>query len=459
MAERRAVANGNWSNVATWDGGTTLPQAGDNVRSNNFTVTIDQDVNVALISTAAGGSAVQGGGFQITSLPGGGGRTVTAAIATGGASGCLTVTSAVTSGVLNLNGSLTSGTAGGLFAVTVNGSGCTINHVGNIVVQINGSGTMITVALAGANITWTTTGNITGVGGGSAGGLATGIRCTAANPNVTVVGDLTSHATTGHSQSAAIELFTGVSGTPVVTVTGTITCTISSFEGLIRWAVGSGTLTINGNCSGAAFSVGGGVVTATVNGNVANPSQGSGSTFGSASAGTLTVTGTVSGGSVNYGLGVSGGAHTVTLAGAVTAGSAGPGVLCTSTTAILRMRGPFTWGTNNEAPFVAHRWLVYHGVRTVATAKDDSSFPATGANVTISNTESNGFPAPEDVAAGTVYGEVGDLLGTMIVEADPETFWNVAVADLDTPDSVGARLAAASTTAAVGALIAAALGE
>lgn len=42
---RVAVASGNWSNTATWNGGV-LPAAGDIVASNGFTVTIDQNVNV-----------------------------------------------------------------------------------------------------------------------------------------------------------------------------------------------------------------------------------------------------------------------------------------------------------------------------------------------------------------------------------------------------------------------------
>jgi len=50
-----AVANGNWSNPAIWSGGT-LPQPGDIVASNNFTVTIDQNVNVGVITNAATGA-------------------------------------------------------------------------------------------------------------------------------------------------------------------------------------------------------------------------------------------------------------------------------------------------------------------------------------------------------------------------------------------------------------------
>jgi hypothetical protein len=52
MALRVAVASGNWSNPATWNGGV-LPTVGDIVASNNFTVTIDQNINVDLLTNTA----------------------------------------------------------------------------------------------------------------------------------------------------------------------------------------------------------------------------------------------------------------------------------------------------------------------------------------------------------------------------------------------------------------------
>lgn len=50
MAIRYAVATGNWNNVAIWDGGATLPTAGDTVYSNTFVVTINQDILVDKIT-------------------------------------------------------------------------------------------------------------------------------------------------------------------------------------------------------------------------------------------------------------------------------------------------------------------------------------------------------------------------------------------------------------------------
>ena len=52
MAVKWAVANGNWSSGATWNGGT-LPVAGDDVYSNNFTVTVDTNINVASLNNSA----------------------------------------------------------------------------------------------------------------------------------------------------------------------------------------------------------------------------------------------------------------------------------------------------------------------------------------------------------------------------------------------------------------------
>jgi len=65
MANRYAVQDGDWSDTATWDGGT-LPQAGDVVRPNGFTVTIDQDIVVDELRNDADAPAVAGGQFQST---------------------------------------------------------------------------------------------------------------------------------------------------------------------------------------------------------------------------------------------------------------------------------------------------------------------------------------------------------------------------------------------------------
>jgi hypothetical protein len=52
MSLRAAIANGNWSNPAIWNGGV-IPGPGDIVASNNFTVTIDQNINVDTLTNTA----------------------------------------------------------------------------------------------------------------------------------------------------------------------------------------------------------------------------------------------------------------------------------------------------------------------------------------------------------------------------------------------------------------------
>lgn len=67
MAVRYAVATGNWSAVGTWDGGASLPTVGDDVYANGYTVTVNQDITVAKISTEVCPTTSVGGGlFQTT---------------------------------------------------------------------------------------------------------------------------------------------------------------------------------------------------------------------------------------------------------------------------------------------------------------------------------------------------------------------------------------------------------
>jgi hypothetical protein len=64
MALRVAIASGNWSNPAIWNGGV-LPTVGDIVASNTFTVTINQNINVDSITNSA--QAVAGAVPNMTS--------------------------------------------------------------------------------------------------------------------------------------------------------------------------------------------------------------------------------------------------------------------------------------------------------------------------------------------------------------------------------------------------------
>lgn len=106
MAIRYATKTGVWSDVTVWNGGASLPGVGDSVHANGYTVTIDQDINVATLSTAANGAPpAAGGGFLISSMTT---RVLTCNIVAG-TSRCLYVTA--TTGTLTIVGDSTSGTA------------------------------------------------------------------------------------------------------------------------------------------------------------------------------------------------------------------------------------------------------------------------------------------------------------------------------------------------------------
>jgi hypothetical protein len=63
MALRYAVASGNWSNPATWDGGLTIPGSGDTVRPNTYTIYIDQDITITELTNNTSSPSTQGGKF------------------------------------------------------------------------------------------------------------------------------------------------------------------------------------------------------------------------------------------------------------------------------------------------------------------------------------------------------------------------------------------------------------
>ena len=132
MANRYAVATGNWSNTATWDGGT-LPQAGDVVRPNAFTVTIDQDITVESLRNDASAPAVAGGAFVITSTTT---RTLNCnlmSIGAGGSTGSGLLLRLQSTGVVNIIGNITQtgNPVGNLVAGLSIEANSTVNHTGN----------------------------------------------------------------------------------------------------------------------------------------------------------------------------------------------------------------------------------------------------------------------------------------------------------------------------------------
>lgn len=190
MAVRYAVATGNWSNTAIWNGGT-LPTSADDVYANGFTVTIDIDIEVQSIRNTAQSPAVAGGGYilngdvtvdLLSSIAGtvvGNASLITYSASTGtstingvikGSINTTGVSCIIYSGAANLNiiGDLTSGTSGGgglQPAVNKSGTG-TLTIVGNLSVGVstNGNHCLNNTGQGAINIT----GNLSGqMGAGS----------------------------------------------------------------------------------------------------------------------------------------------------------------------------------------------------------------------------------------------------------------------------------------------------
>lgn len=360
MATRYAVATGNWSNTATWDGGT-LPTSADDVYANNKTVTIDQNITVVSLRNAAVASPViaAGGSFQTQTS---GTRTISANVISTGATilnvqgtcNC-TLTGNVTGGssgsnypaviianygslgsslssypVFVLNGNVTGGSVSGAYGVRLWGGTMTINGAvtgGTASTGANGAD-FYNSDNQPAAIT-INTGPITG--GSSSSGSTPGFSATTSptgtaltnsyiNINCNIVGGSIQQSNYGVSTSSSIP----------ITIVGNITPAFGT--GLYHNANANLAVTGNINCSGQAGagiqSVGGvssNVI--TVNGNItAGTSGATGGFFKNGGLGNVSITGTVTGGTAQQASGVridNNANGTVTINGDVYGTSAG----------------------------------------------------------------------------------------------------------------------------------------
>jgi hypothetical protein len=247
MALKYPSANGNWSNAANWNGGT-LPVAGDDVRANGFTITIDVDINVLQISTAALLPANAGGGFTVSTN-----RTLTCNII-GGTTNCL---SSTVGNTVNIIGNITGGSNFAQFVVNFTNAGSILNVTGNALAPTSGGGAPQALNSAG---TVNFVGNASAGAGNPSGGAAI---------NILVTGVLT--FTGIASGGSGIVGCYGIQCFGSSTLNGSITAGSSVNSSGVR--ISGGTHTINSDCTG----VGGGAgtyaclistATATFNGNI-----------------------------------------------------------------------------------------------------------------------------------------------------------------------------------------------
>lgn len=414
MALRYAVATGNWSNTATWDGGT-LPTAADDVFSNNFTVTIDGTFTVLSIRNTSNASAptiAAGGQFRFAN---GGNLTCTAsqAIFVGSTTPTLEMTLA-SPNTATFNGSvLTLAAVSNYIAIRHSSSG-TLNLNGNY----NIDGSIVTRNI----ITVTSTGTLN------------------------VVGDI-SNTSTGVNGANTINMST--LGT--INITGNVTGAnnnLSSF-GVIVSSAGTLNITGNTNASTQAAVHLSGAVNYNQIGNV-NASTVQPAIFNVTTAATISVTGIITANT---------GAPAIYASFALTSGY--------SSGTYVKVSGNVVNSTNNMA-IVAPRV-------TIDTATSSWLFQiSTGGNRTLyAAGVALGNPATTNVRFGTTYGASSELTGTLrvpsasnvlsgvLVDATtgtllmtPADFWNYLISSGFTANSIGDRLQNASTVATTGGQIA-----
>lgn len=273
MAIRFAVANGVWSNTATWNGGT-LPTSADDIFANNFTVTVDQDITaITLRNTSNVSPAItQGGQFVVT------GNTGTRNVTLTGTrqsvsffnSGLWQATSAAilfevtaTSGLtLNLISPAGQPNTNIGFFVSIVGN-CTINYSG-IMNQNPGFFSQFNVAAGASNGTLTMVGNPIGNGNSPT-------RISAPGYTVNIIGNLTNDILEIRA-AATVNVtgnVTGGAGVPitwnggsggVVNITGNVTAATTA--GINNNSTNQ-TIVVNGNVT--ASSTANGILINTVN--------------------------------------------------------------------------------------------------------------------------------------------------------------------------------------------------
>ena len=415
MALRYAVANGNWSNTATWDGGT-LPTSSDDVFSNNFTVTINGTFTVLSIRNTLNAAApiiAAGGQFIFAN---GGNLTCTAAQAIYVGSTTPTLEMTLASGnTATFNGSiLTFAAVSNYIAIRHSNSG-TLNLNGNY--NIDGS---------------VSTRNIIVV-------TSTGI--------LNVVGDVSSTITAvGGNQNAILMTSAGT-----INITGNVTASSNTALNSSTISASNGSINITGNTTAATNCA------IYLPGNV-----------------TYTQIGNVNASTVQPAIYNQTTAATISVTGIITANTGSPAIYAAfalinnySSGTYVKVSGNVVNSTNNMA-VVAPRV-------TIDTATSTWLFQiSTGGNRTLyAAGVSLGNPATNNVRFGTTYGASSELTGTLrvpsasnvlsgvLVDATtgtllmtPADFWNYLIASGFTANSIGDRLQNAATVATTGGQIA-----
>ena len=450
MPNRWPIANGNWSNAAIWSG-SIIPTASDDVYANNRIVTIDQNINVRGLS-AVSITGVSASGYFVASD----GISIKANI-TGSSSPITTypvspliLSSGVTAinPTLLLTGSMNVSLTG---SILHGASGCiAIVHMGTGTLNISGS-TIDQVSVAGGTFNnghiLLYTGSVNVIGN-----LTT--ATTSATPGlwnwygrVNVVGNLQSRIFSSLTTIRSCCIYNQY-GT--VNVTGNITATSTTHVSYGAHGIDnlSGIVNVVGNLNSSGSDVP----------CVANTSN----------LGVITHTGTVTAGTTAAALSNGNTSGIISCIGQVNASTTAVGYQSTSTTAINILSGPLINSGSRNAIY-CYNVQLYDDVTTRYTIGVSGS----ANTITLfSPDQVTGVPSGSDVRTGVIYGPGNELTGSMNVPhpnsvsigvavdqttgsalVKPEDLWNMAITSLTASNSIGQRLANASTSASMAAII------
>ena len=241
MANRFAVAAGNFNDTATWSTtaagspGASVPVAGDNAIANTRTVTITANATCDNVTNGTAYGGTGGGQFTLSS-----GVTLTANVIQGGISGQCVLFNSASPATAAIVGTITGGGGTTTIAVVNNSSG-TLTVTGNSngrAFANNSSGTL------------TITGNCTATGSGGSTPLATN----AAGGVVNIIGNVVGGAGgasngVNNTSNGAVNITGNVTGGSAAigvnnTSTGLITIVGNVIAGATQLAVSSTTATV-----------------------------------------------------------------------------------------------------------------------------------------------------------------------------------------------------------------------
>ena len=399
MPNRWPISSGNWSDSAIWSG-SLIPTAADDVFLNNQTVTLDQTVTVRTIRNAATGSAVANGRIQIYD---------------------------------NYNVTATTG-----FTFNQTTATGVMQNYGTGSITLTGP-MSFTLSTAVYNYS---TGNINLIGDVSICDQTSTIILNSSNGIINLIGNLSFTAGTTATK-------TGISNTSIGTIN--VTGNITGGGGTNNNAVvnsSTGTINITGNVTGGTGATAYGISNTSI--------------------GTVNVTGNVIA-ATSTGAGInSTTAGIINVIGQLQATTTANAVASTSTTATNIFSGPLI-NSGSKNSIYCYNIQMYDDITTRYTIGVSGSASTISL---LSPDQVTGVPSGSDVRIGVIYGPGNELTGSMNVPhpnsvsigvavdstsgsaiTKPEDIWNVALASLTGSNSIGQRLAAASTSASMAAII------